>query len=314
VHDQIKYANCLRNVTNWHKIGNFLPKHLKYINFGRKFNNTWDKNVLPDTVEVITFHPKSKFNHNISAINLPKGLKKICFNGAFDKPIDNLPDSLEVVSFCKSSRFNRFIQKYPSSLKEIYFGDHYVRSIKKLPSGVRLIYFSGGSAFNDTIEYPTRLQKIYYGREFNQVIPAHDCRDLKVIKFADQSKFNQDIVIPEYLESIYFGATFDKRIDTGASNLRILKFYSKSKYNQLLRLPASLQVLHLGKHFNRELELNPGLKYVKFAPASKFQEKINLVDSIIEVQYPKRYPKDTQKIPKRYLIEPLGFAHDAAVI
>lgn len=287
IHEQIKYAECLK-VNNWNSIKLFAPKHLRQIHFGRGFNITWDKNALPDTLEVITIHPKSKFNYNIGAINLPRNLKKICFNAAFNKPIDDLPDTLEEIIFCKNSRFNQFIKKMPSKLRVLHFGDYYNKPLN-LPTSLKILHFSNNSKFNEEIKYNYNLEKIYFGKHFNKSINnLLSNTNIRVIKFTNKSEFNFGINAASYtLEYIHFGKTFNQILELEYfTKLTKLKFYLKSVFNSNITLPENIEIIHFGKHFNNEFIVPENTKIIKFTPASKFKQKII---TNAEVQWPKNY-------------------------
>ena len=182
--DQIRNADCLKNVTCIEKLMQNMPKKLKHINFGKKFNIEWSKKFLPNTVEHISFHEKCKFNSNMRNLNMPSYLKKISFGRHFNKSIDYLPNTVEIIFFCKSSHFNKFIKKYPTCLRELYLGDNYNKPLILMPNSVKIIHFSNKSSFNSEIQYPTQLEKIYFGKFFNQSLaPLSRLANLIFIKF-----------------------------------------------------------------------------------------------------------------------------------
>ncbi len=180
-YDTIRYANCINNINSLDKLSLFIPRYLRYVSFGKHFNLPWSKKILPDTVEVITFHKKCKFNYNLSAINLPLRLRKITLGSMFDKPIDNLPASLEVIMFYHNSRFNQFIKRTPSSLRELYLGDNYDRPLVNLSASLKLLHFSKHSRFNNAIRYPPLIERVYFGKYYNR--PLDDlllCANVKI--------------------------------------------------------------------------------------------------------------------------------------
>lgn len=278
VAEQIRYANCINNISSLEKIAQFVPKKLKHISLSKKFNAVWDRKFLPNTVETISFHEKSKFNYNISCANLPTNLRKISFGYLFDQSIDDLPDSVEIIVFCHNSRFNKFIKKYPANLKEIYFGDYYDKPIISPPS-LKLIYFSNNSNFDSSIEYPPDLEKIYFGRCYNKSLDDLDnLPKLSIIKFHYSSKFNLPITCrSNTLKAIYLGIEFNNTLDLRDCNsLTTLKFYHKSKFdNDQIYTPPSLEFIYMGKNFNSDLILPTTIKLVKFPTNSKFVSNID---------------------------------------
>jgi hypothetical protein len=276
----ITYANCINNITNLVKISEFAPRYLKHISFGKHFNEVWDKNVLPITVETLTFHQKSKFNYNLTSKNLPQFLKKIQFGSMFDKPIDNLPASIESIIFCTNSRFTRFIKKYPQNLKEIHFGTFYKKPIINIPSSVKYIYFSNKSQFNEIIEYPANLEKIFYGNTFNKSIDdlLTACKKINYIKFHKGSAFNHEINNSSMsLMHIQFGVSFNQEINfAGFVTLSTIRFYTKSHFNNQIHLPPNLECLYLGKFFNCDLDVRhcKKIQLIKFHSISRFKSEI----------------------------------------
>jgi hypothetical protein len=263
IYDKIKYANCIKNINNWDKIRRYIPVGLKYISFGRNFNMTWNKNILPDTIETISFHSKSKFNYNLNKMNLPPNLKKIFFNYAYNKSIDNLPDTIEVISFCKNSRFNQVIRKYPKNLREIHFGNSY-NKLLDLPSSVEYLHFSDNSAFNNIITVNllfSKLRDIWFGKLFNCVGVVDmflQCRYIHSIKFNNNSFFNCPISFNcSNIGSLSFGKYFNSSLvglET-CHKLKYIKFYSKSRFDQLLVFPPYLEMLYLPKKYKQIIEL-----------------------------------------------------------
>jgi len=278
IFEQIQYVDCINNVNNLYKIIDFIPIKLKYINFGKHFDIPWDKKLLPDTVESISFHKKNKFNFNIHSNNLPKYLKKISFGYMFNKSIDNLPESIEVISFSNNSKFNQIIHKFPTSLKEISFGDWFNKPLEILPDNVNTIYFSKQSIFNSSIVFPNDLKSIHFGKEFDQDISClFLCTNIQSIKLHTCSKFNQPFTvnINKSIKHISFGIKFNNIINlTQCENLYSLKFHNKSQYNQVTILPKNIEYLYLGKKFDYDLILPNTIKILKFPNNSKFSQRL----------------------------------------
>ncbi len=254
VFDKIKNISCIGIFNNWNKINNLIPSRVNNLYLNKNINIPFGKKIFFNTVKILTFDKKSKFNYNIGGVNLPQNIKKISFGKKFNKNIDKLPDSIEVIEFCKNARFNLNIKKYPANLKEIYFGDFFNYSIHNMPPNVRIIYFSNNSKFNADIEYPPELEKITFGRAFNKdITPIFLCKKLKEIKFHIYAQFN----LPIYAESlslkkIYFGASFNNSIDMiNCEALRSIEFHNKSRFCENI-LISKTEVIH-GKKFNGKI-------------------------------------------------------------
>jgi hypothetical protein len=272
--DQIKNADCLRNVICLEKRCIAVPKKLKHISFGREFNAPWNNGVLPDSIVTISFHERCKFNFDVDCSCLPSNLRKISFGHMFNKSIDELPDTVEVLFFCQNSKFNKVIKKFPSSLRELYLGDNYDKPLVNLPNSVEILHFSIKSLFNLEIQYPVNLKKICFGKSFNQPLQQlSQLLGLTTIKFHNCSLFNLPIggAFPA-LESIRFGINFNNCVNLrNCPVLLTIKFPAKSKFNSSFsEAPKSLEYLHLGKNFNHDLQVPNTIKLITFPNSSKF--------------------------------------------
>lgn len=267
--DVMRNANCITNIIDLSRLGTQLHT-LKYVNLSKKFNVPWNANVLPNSVEVISFHDKSKFNYNFRSINLPQYLRVIQFGYMFDKNIDSLPDTVEIIRFCKNARFNQYINHFPSNLKEIYFGSEFNKPIHNLPIAIAIIYFSNGSRFNNAVDYPQTLKKIHFGQHFNQPITVYP----KIIKFHINAVFNKPLHPTCGLMYLYLGRHFNNALDlSDAVSLKILYFYQKSVFNRPIVAPGSLESLHVGKRFNNEITASESV-VIKFPHNSRFANTI----------------------------------------
>lgn len=90
-----------------------LPKKLKEIHFGEKFNNSINK--LPDSIETIYFFDISIFNCEIS--KYPINLKKLVFGKSFNKPLNNLLNGLEYLEI--GYKFTHDLHFIPKSVREL---------------------------------------------------------------------------------------------------------------------------------------------------------------------------------------------------
>lgn len=272
--DQIKNADCLRNVICLEKRCMAVPKKLKHISFGREFNAPWNKGVLPDSIVTISFHERCKFNFDVDRSCLPSNLRKISFGHMFNKSIDDLPDTVEVLFFCQNSKFNKVIKKFPSSLRELYLGDDYNRPLVNLPDSVEILHFSIKSRFNLEIQYPINLKKICFGKSFNQPLQQLSrLLELTTIKFHNCSLFNLPVEGAfQALKSIRFGINFNNHVNLcNCPVLLTIKFSPKSKFNSSFsEAPKSLEYLYLGKNFNHDLWVPNTIKIITFPNSSKF--------------------------------------------
>ncbi|BCS82967.1 FNIP repeat-containing protein [Cotonvirus japonicus] len=134
-----------------------LPKNLKTIYFGNKFNQSIE-NCFHDGIETIYFG--REFNQSIEN-HLPKTLKDICFGDNFNQSIKNsFFNGLEIL--CFGDNFNQPIENYlPNSLKCLYFGDNFNQPIKNyLPNNLTDLKL--GKNFTYSLEgcIPSKLQSL----------------------------------------------------------------------------------------------------------------------------------------------------------
>ena len=138
---------------------NNLPKTLKFIVFGRSFNQSVDN--LPQTLISIKFG--YCFNKNVD--NLPKKLRIIKFGVWFNQTVDNLPPTVKFIIFGR--RFNKSVDKLPQSLKSIIFGEIFNRPVDNLPEKLRYVVFDYW--FNQNVDkLPQSLELITFGENFYQ--------------------------------------------------------------------------------------------------------------------------------------------------
>jgi len=89
------------------------PSSLRYIKFGKKFNQEIDG--LPDHIEVIEFDRLSEFNKETN--KYPRNLKYIKFGRGYKKSINSLPDNVKEIDM-KNCFYNIIsIYKVPSRLR-----------------------------------------------------------------------------------------------------------------------------------------------------------------------------------------------------
>lgn len=68
------------------------------LHFGEMFNQPIDNDILPTSLERLTFHANSEFNHHLIPGVLPRSLKELHIGGSFNHSIEPnvLPSSLEI--------------------------------------------------------------------------------------------------------------------------------------------------------------------------------------------------------------------------
>jgi DNA polymerase-3 subunit alpha len=83
----------------WHGNDQLDERYLnrKLVELSKNFNIPWDKNVLPNTVEIINFHDKCKFNYNISLVflNIIESLSNTNYKNYISSTVVNIKVKLE---------------------------------------------------------------------------------------------------------------------------------------------------------------------------------------------------------------------------
>ncbi len=229
--------------------------HLKRIYFNKAFDKPID--ILPDSVEVISFHKNSKFNKYVR--KWPGSLRELYIGEAFNHDINNIPDGVRIIMFSNFSEFNCDIIKYPTELRKIHFGGAFNRDISPLASAehLRELLFYKKSWFNQPITIlPPNLIKISFGVYFDWSIDAlARCTELKHIHFCMKAVFDRSIRhLPPSIRYIHFGRDFNSYLCDLPASIRHIKFRSCSRFCRPIVLPNIIDVLHLGRNFNAAIK------------------------------------------------------------
>jgi hypothetical protein len=166
----------------------------------------WDKKLLPDTVKIIEFHPKSKFNYNIDPSNLPAYLEKFTFGCHFNRFIE-LPKTIRILNFAQNSKFNKEID-FPKTLEELRLGLWFNKKITDLPR-LHSLFFTSTSFFNNIISGVPSLKYVEFGNHFNQ-----DIKDIlsngsiSEIKFSPYSYFSYNLMYSNTINVIRMGKRY----------------------------------------------------------------------------------------------------------
>jgi hypothetical protein len=264
----IQFINSLKNIKN--NILLELPwKYLKIISFARTFNQPLEH--LPLNIEIIIFHKKSIFNHQIKKHQIPN-LKKIYFGNYYNKRIDFLPDSIESIYFYEGSKFNQIIRKYPLSLKEIYFGYSFNKDINLLfqQTQIKILNFTEKSQFNQILNLNNTITHLYLGNNYQQNLDLLNSK-LIYLKFSNKSVFNSKLILPISLKYLYLGLKYNQPLSL-PEKLIFIKFYLKSQFNHDIIIPDSIKYITFGRHFSSNIiKINIyNIIYIKFANRSKF--------------------------------------------
>ena len=252
-------------------------KNLRYISFGKSFNRKID--ILPPSLCVLAFHPKSIFNQKITKLSCTN-LKCIYFGKFFNQKIDFLPDSVEIIHFSDSSKFDKPIRNVPNSLKEIYFGQWFNHDISAIwmAKSLNKLQFSVRSIFMHPIIPSYSLKILNLGMYFNRALDLYES-NLISLKFHKLSHYNSVLSIPYSLVILIIGEKFDQELHVGSNtNLNRIQFYAKARFNQTLNIPYSCKSLIIGRHFNSGLIGGSGLEVLKFSKYSKFDKPLDRLE------------------------------------
>lgn len=278
---KIQYVNCLKSIKGIELL-DYKFKNLKIISFGRTFNQPLE--CLPSTVEIITFHKRSLFNHQIKGKQVPN-LRRVYFGRSYNQRIDFMSDKVEIIYFFAGSVFNQPIRKYPKALKEIYFGQYFNQNLDDLfqQTQIKILHFTDKSHYNLQLSIGLYLTHLYLGNEYRQPLNLLYTQ-LKYLRFSNGSIFNNDLYLPSTLQNLYLGAKYNQPLQL-SNNLISVKFYIKSLFNQDIIITEKLQEITFGRHFRSniiQIGKSKALINMKFANRSKFTN-IELILNFIKI-------------------------------
>ena len=179
-----------------------VPPTITHLTFGRSYNRPVTN--LPDSITHLNFG--YQFSQPLSLASL-SALTHVTFGHYFDWSIDNLPNNVQHISL--PGYYNQPISSFPSQLIELVFIDIVSRFNHPLilPDTLRLLKLP--YSFNQHIDLPASLLRLYLGSKFNQpIILPHN---LIIVEFGDH--FNQHIVLPKNLQRFSLGYQFRQPID-----------------------------------------------------------------------------------------------------
>ena len=214
-----KLKNFLSNNTIWKKIENF-PQYLESLTCSDEFY--------------------------IRQTKIPKTLKKLILTSSCIYPNDNfIPDKIEI----------------PENLEELYFNYEYdefktnylnilIKLFENLPPDLKILKIPDFWNY-PLINLPTKLEKLYVGKEFSQSLDLLP-ESIKHIEFVEDMKF-------------------DKSLDNLPSQLEYLNLQFQNECNVTIsNLPNSIKYLELGTYELEIGKLPDELVELKIASCVKF--------------------------------------------
>ena len=157
----------LKGINHW--IPLHLPRSLKSLTFGDRFDTSLDSLNLPTNLQSLTFG--RSFNRNLERVNWPSSLQHLTFGSQFNQSLAGVtfPSCLPTLTF--GSQFNQRLAggTLPISLQTLTFGSQFDQSLKDvtLPSSLQTLTF--GSRFQQDladVTLPSCLQTLNFGISF----------------------------------------------------------------------------------------------------------------------------------------------------
>ena len=123
---------------------------LKIINFGNEYNQSIEW--IPDNIEEIIFHAKSKFNKKIK--KLPKKIKYLDFGSGSDFNSDILA-SVPIINNDTNNLENKYFH--------VFVNNNFSKSLNKLKLNITNIELDKDSIYNENLSKFKNLQEIKIG-------------------------------------------------------------------------------------------------------------------------------------------------------
>lgn len=254
----------------------FLPPNIKKLTFGSNFNNEIKQNVIPNTVQYLSF---SCINYNYSLLNVfPNSIIELyLYSNDLELEPNVIPNSVKILHISSKIKENVI----PNSVEFLYYNsdcelDPYIlpNSIIKLsidsnitilpnviPNSVLYLYLLYD--YNQKIipnSIPNSVIKLKFGLKFNQQIDINELpNNLKILKFGHS--FNQKIninVIPNSVKYIEFNNAFNQDLTEGILPQNIETLILKTFNNNPIYFPNSIKVLSIN-HCSINHMINYGL-------------------------------------------------------
>ena len=185
----------LKGIT--HPILHNLPRSLKRLTFGDRFDTTLDSLNLPANLQSLTFG--RSFNRNLERVNWPSSLQNLTFGSEFNQDLSGviLPANLQSLTF--GSWFNQALNRveFPSKLRSLTFGDYFDQRMQD-------------------VNLPGSLQSLIFGRDYNQSLEGVTLPSgLRILTFGSRfDKQLEGLSLPDVLQTLTFGFHFNQPLGT----------------------------------------------------------------------------------------------------
>ncbi len=208
-------------------IDGVIPKSVKYLYIYCNLFNQDINGVLHEGLVYLEFRDNlNKFDQEIN--DLPKTLKVLKINDAFNSPINSLPNSLEELIFPVHGKFNKKLIDLPKGLKKLYLPSGYWQEIKAgdLPESLtdlRIQYHYKNNNIIKKCVLPLSLQKLICSLDI-EMVPGVFPEGLKYLEFGNNNQQELLVnVLPDNLETLVIDYQYKKKFDDKIAHKGIKK-------------------------------------------------------------------------------------------